>query len=502
MGDVTALYHLSEELKIPETIDKHSIKGGGLPAGPQLVLLAINHAIHPVSLNSFSTWYKETALPQLVGIPKEKLNVENLTSAMDGICREIEGSDGDIRVVDKTQEICAGLTKVWSQRYGIKLDALYYDITSTYFEGVKCILAKLGYNRDGKKGKGQINIALVVTKKESFPLFFRVYEGNVSDQNTIKNVLQDLKSFGITRCEIIWDRGMVSKSNVRKVDRCSQDVICGLKKGDKNVRDILLSVKNEELIREENKVRDLDNGHGIYALAEVRKLYGKRRNIVVYVNTELQESSRIKRERKLRCARARLGAYKSKLERGNYMKISPVVSHVKECLHGVSKYFRPEYHHDKETGKITIDWKVKKKVLDESAELDGKFVLMSTNLGTKCGEIVDAYFGKDKIERAFRCVKDVIKIQPLRCWLSNRVKVHVFICFLAYLLIRAMEYKLQRAGMKITAERAIQELGKIRQGVIIDPTTQYQTIKVARLSKIQKQIIRSLGLSEYIKSES
>jgi hypothetical protein len=156
LGDVTALYYLAEELKIPEIIDEHSIKG--LPAGPQLVLLAINHAIHPVSLRSFSTWYKETAPPQLVGIPQEKLNVENLTSAMDGICREIEGTDGDIRVVDKTQDICAGLTKVWSPQYGITLDALYYDITSTYFEGVKCILAKLGYNRDGKKGNGQINI--------------------------------------------------------------------------------------------------------------------------------------------------------------------------------------------------------------------------------------------------------------------------------------------------------------------------------------------------------
>jgi hypothetical protein len=68
--------------------------------------------------------------------------------------------------------------------------------------------------------------------------------------------------------------------------------------------------------------------------------------------------------------------------------------------------------------------------------------------------------------------------------------------------MRAMEYKLQGAGMRITAERAIQELGKIRQGVIIDPSTQYQAIKVARLSKTQKQIISSLGLSEYIKSKS
>jgi transposase len=417
LGDVTALYYLAEELNIARVIDKYSIKGGGIPSGIQLMLLAINHAIYPIGLNSFSIWYKETAFPQLVKIPPEKLNLENLTSAMDGICREIEGINGDIRVVDKTRDICLALLRTWSKSYGIKLEALYYDITSTYFEGVKCILAKLGYNRDDKKGNGQINIALVVSAKDAFPLTFGVYEGDVSDQKTIRDVLSDLTSFGITRCKVIWDRGMVSHSNVQKVDRFKQDVICGLKKGDKDVKKVLLSVSNEGLIREENLVRDLGNGCGIYALAEVRELYGKQRKVVVYINTEIQRDSRSKKKGKLRRARARLGAYKKKLECGKYTKIEPVVSHVKECTHGVSKYFRLKYY--QQDGKITIDWEPKKKMLTEAAELDGKFALMSTDLKSECQTIIDAYFGKDKIERAFRCMKEVIKIQPLRCWLPT-----------------------------------------------------------------------------------
>jgi transposase len=84
---------------------------------------------------------------------------------MDGICREIKNKDQEvIRVVDQTLNICKNLMEIWQELYDISLDALYYDITSTYFEGAKCVLAKLGYSRDKKIGKVQINIALVVTR--------------------------------------------------------------------------------------------------------------------------------------------------------------------------------------------------------------------------------------------------------------------------------------------------------------------------------------------------
>jgi hypothetical protein len=89
LGDVAVLYQLAQELKIAETIDNFSMKGGGLPAGLQLVLMSINHTIEPVSLNQFASWYDDTALPQITNINSNKLNKDNLSSAMDGICKEI-----------------------------------------------------------------------------------------------------------------------------------------------------------------------------------------------------------------------------------------------------------------------------------------------------------------------------------------------------------------------------------------------------------------------------
>jgi transposase len=501
LGDVAVLYQLAQELKIAETIDNFSMKGGGLPAGLQLVLMSINHTINPVSLNQFASWYDDTALPKITNISSNKLNKDNLSSAMDGICREIKNKDQEvIRVVDQTLNICKNLMEIWQELYDISLDALYYDITSTYFEGSKCILAKLGYSRDKKIGKVQINIALVVTRNWAFPICFLVYSGSTNDQKTVKDILKVVRDeFKITNCTIIWDRGMVSKTNINRVDRSHQKVICGLKKSETEVKNILLSVHNEDILKSENLMRDMDDESEIYATELIKKLYGKRRKIVIYLNTDMQEEMLKKREFKLRSARIKLGKYKKKLEQGNYQELGPVVNHYKKCVNGVSKYFKPIYGKNE---KITLDWIEKKDKVEEAKELDGKFAIMSTELDINCKEIVDAYFEKNDVERAFRFMKQVTKLQPTRCWIENRVRVHVFICYLAYLLSRVLEYKLRKGGMRITSEKALEELGKIKKGLLFDETTNNKIHKVATLSDIQKKILESLGLLGYINSES
>nr|MDO9538092.1 IS1634 family transposase [Thermoplasmata archaeon] len=500
MGDVTALYSLVQELGVADVIDRFSIKGGGFPAGSQLMLMAINHAIHPVATSRLGYWVSGTTLPSLTGIEPQLLNKDNLGSAMDGICREVESLDGEVRLVDNTLDICKALTEIWSKAYCIPLDALYYDITSTYFEGVKCILAKYGYSRDKKVGKKQINVALVVTRKYHFPLFFKVYEGNTLDQDTVSDVLKILKEgFNITRCTLVWDRGMATEKNIRRADRARHKLICGLIGSECAVRDIILSVPDEDILKKKNQVRDLDNGDAIYAMARETSIYGKKRNIVVYINTQIQRDSRQKRETKLRRARAKLGIYRCKLENGHYTKMDKVVSHVKECVKGVSKYFEPEYKI--EDGRISIDWAWKKDKLEEAVRLDGKFAIMSSDLQLKSQDIIDAYFEKDGIERAFRYMKQITDLHPTRCRLENRVKVHVLICFLAYLLLKAMEYKLHKNGIKMTAERALEELGRIRHGMLMDPTTQYRAFKVSRLSETQRRLVECLGISGYINSE-
>lgn len=500
LGNVLVLNKIAEEIDLANIIDKHSIKGGGLPSGKQLSMLAINYAIEPVSLNQFSSWYEDTALPKITGIPPEKLNKDNLGSAMDGICREIRNDEGDVtRVVDNTLNISKDLVEKWSELYNIDLDALYYDLTSTYFEGAKCILAKLGYSRDKKKGKVQINIALVVTRKWGFPICSIVYPGNKSDQKTVKDILNIIREqFGIKDCTMVWDRGMVSKANMRRVTLCHQEIICGLKGSEKAIKKIMLGVKLEDLVKGENKMRDLNDGESIYAVSFIKKLYNRRRNIVVYLNTQAQKQAYKKREFELRSARIKLGKYKKKLELGNYKEIGPVINHVKACVKGVSKFFKITYSKDK----IAFDWIEHKDKIEDARKLDGKYCLLSTNLKLNCHEIIDAYFEKDDVEKAFRYMKQITKLHPTRCWLENHVRMHVFICYLAYLMSKILEYKLRSSGLNITAEKALREVGKIKQGVLIDPTTESSVVKVARSSDVQKDIIGRLGLSGYINSES
>lgn len=501
LGDVFVLDHIAEELDLASVIDSFSIKGGGLSSGIQIAMMAINYAINPVSLNRFPSWFEDTALPKITGIKPEKLNKNNLSSAMDGVCREIRNRDGEvIRVVDKTLDISKALVKIWSKLYGIDLDALYYDLTSSYFEGTKCILAKLGYSRDKKKGKVQINIALVVSRKWGFPICSIVYPGDTSDQKTVKNILKIIREeFGIKNCTMIWDRGMVSKTNIRRVDRCHQKVISGLKGSEIAVKNIILSVENDEILKKKNLVRELDDGEGIYAVDLVRKIYNKRRKVVIYLDTQTQKQVRENREFRLRSARIKMGRYKKKLERGNYTEIVPVTNHVKECVKGVSRFFKPIYNQENE--KITFNWIEHKDKVEGAKKLDGKYALMSTELDVECREIIDAYFEKDDVEKAFRYMKQVTKLHPTRCWLENHVRMHVFICYLAYLLSKVLEYKLRSSGLNITAEMALYELGKIKQGVLIDPITEHSVIKVARCSEKQKDIISRLGLSGHINSD-
>lgn len=501
LGDVFVLHRIAEELELARVIDRFSVKGGGLSSGKQMVMMAINYVIHPVSFNRFPSWFEDTALPKITGIKPEKLNKNNLCSAMDGVCREIRGGDGAVvRVVDKTLDISKALVNIWSRRYGIGLDVLYYDLTSSYFEGATCVLAKLGYSRDKKDGMVQINIALVVSRTWGFPLCSLVYPGDTSDQKTVKHILRIIREeFGIKNCTMIWDRGMASKTNMRRVDRCHQKVISGLKGSELAVKSMILAVKNDDMLKENNLVRELDDNDGLYAVDLVKNIYNKRRKIVVYLDTQTQKQVRENREYKLRSARIKIGKYKRKLERGKYTEIVPVTNHVKECLKGVSKFFKPHYH--QENGKITFDWIEHKDKIEEAEQLDGKYVIMSTDLKLNCKEIIDAYFEKDDVEKAFRYMKQVAKLHPTRCWLENHVRMHVFICYLAYLLSKVLEYKLRSSGLNITAEMALYELGKIKQGVLIDPITEHHVVKIARCSEKQKDIINRLGLSEYINSE-
>ena len=489
-GDVTALYKVCEVLDLRQIINRHVFKGGGVDVGIQAIFMAINHCVDPVSKNQFEFWYKYTVLEKITGIKAEKLNAENLCTALDYFY-----PDGKDKAVEIEKEVVEKLKEL----FGIKMDCLYYDITSTYFEGTKCIIARLGYSRDGKPDKLQVNIGLVVTKEERFPVFHLVFAGNETDIKTVGRAISRLKEeFAISDCLLIFDRGMVSEENIGELDGSGYDFICGLKKN-KEVKAMLREVETAELLSEENFVKDLEEGSKLHAVGMVRELYGKERKVVICYDTKKAASKKRDRDEKLKRAEAELSAYRAKLAKGNYREMEKVVSKVKAIVKGVSTYFKCTY--TLEGGRITIDFKRRDDKIVDAERLDGKHALMSTRITMGTKEIISAYYDKDGIEKAFCCIKQPIGLRPIRHWLDGRVKAHIFICYLSYLLMKTLEHMLKKGGLKMNAENALKQLGKVKYVVVSNPKGDVSTSKLSIPSRVQRQIMDVLGI-EYIKSET
>ncbi|RZN39587.1 MAG: IS1634 family transposase [Methanophagales archaeon ANME-1-THS] len=487
-GNVAALYKICEVLDLRQMINRHVFKGGGVDVGIQAIFMAINHCVDPVSKNKFEFWYKYTVLEKITGIKAEKLNAQNLCTALDYLYPE-----GNDKALDIEKEVVEKLKEL----FGIEMDCLYYDITSTYFEGTKCLIARLGYSRDGKPDKLQMNIGLVVTKEERFPVFHLVFEGNEVDIKTVGRAISSLKEeFSISDCLLIFDRGMVSEDNIGELDESGYDFICGLKKN-RAVKAMLMEVGDAELLKEQNLVKNTEKV--LYAVERVRELYGKERKVVLCYDTEIAAFKKRDRGEKMKRAEEELSAYRAKLAGGNYRELEKVVSKVKAILNGVSPYFKRTY--SKEGDRITFDFKSRDDKIADAERLDGKYALMSTRTTMSAKELISAYYDKDGIEKAFCCSKQPIGLRPIRHWLDGRVKAHIFICYLSYLLMKTLEYLLKKGGLKVNAENSLKQLSRVKYVVVTNPDGAIITSKLSIPSREQREIMDVLGV-EYIKSET
>ena len=112
---------------------------------------------------------------------------------------------------------------------------------------------------------------------------------------------------------------------------------------------------------------------------------------------------------------------------------------------------------------------------------------------TRClekAEVVQLYFDKDLVEKAFRALKGVVKLQPIRHWLAQRVVAHVFICYLAYLLLSLLKYRLKSQG--ISPEDALDELETMYKVYLRDANNVFKISRVVTLSKRQETILKAV----------
>ena len=293
-----------------------------------------------------------------------------------------------------------------------------FDLTSSYFEGVTCPLAKLGYSRDGKRGTLQVNYGLL-TDARGCPVSVSVFEGNTGDPKTLLPQVEKVrKGFGLDRLVMVGDRGMISNVQVealRKLD--GVDWITALKSGAiaKLAEGGHLQL---DLFDERNLITlthpDYPNERLIAcrnpALAKQRG--EKRKDLIAATTRELDKVAAMVAGRRLKGA-AKIG-----------MRVGKVANKYK-----VRKHF------DIVVGEAALTFKVNDASVAAEAALDGLYVIRTSAApaAMSAEETVLNYKRLAEVERAFRTLKGIdLQVRPIRHRLETRVRAHIFLSMLAY----------------------------------------------------------------------
>jgi transposase len=332
-----------------------------------------------------------------------------------------------------------------------------YDVTSTYFEGRHCPLARLGYSRDarkdGKKARLQIVFGLLTTA-EGCPVAVEVFEGNTADPNTLAVQVAKVRDrFGLQHVVLVGDRGMITAARIRQDLRgVGLDWITALQ-----APQIQKLVRAGELQLSVFDIQDL---------AEITSKHFPGERLVVCKNPLLASERARKREELLTATQRELEKIKIATERkrGPLRGKAEIGVRVGRVLarYKMGKHFRVTIE------EAAFDYERKQDNIEREAALDGLYVVRTSVPATalNCENAVRAYKALAGVERAFRCFKgEDLRVRPIFHRNPDRVRAHIFLCMLAYYV----EWHLRRAVAPLLFQDDDRADAEARRRSIVSP---------------------------------
>jgi Transposase DDE domain len=293
-----------------------------------------------------------------------------------------------------------------------------YDLSSSYFEGSCCPLARLGHSRDGKPGTLQVNYGLL-TDARGCPVAVSVHEGNTADSTTFMPAVQRLrKDFGIEHLVMVGDRGMISNKAIAELrDNDGVGWISALK-----------SASIRVLVEQGHVQLDLFDERNLVEIS-APQYPGER--LVACRNPALAALRAYKREDLLVATERSLGEIQARVEAGKLhgadvigVRVGKVVNRYK-----VAKHF------ELTIGETSFSFTRKRDAIAAEAALDGIYIIRTSVPAEQmqAADCVRNYKALANVERAFRSLKTVdLKVRPIHHRLADRVRAHILLCMLAY----------------------------------------------------------------------
>jgi len=293
-----------------------------------------------------------------------------------------------------------------------------YDLSSSYFEGSCCPLAKLGYSRDGRRGTLQVNYGLL-TDVRGCPVAVSVHEGNTADSQTFLPEVQRLRTdFGIERMVMVGDRGMISQkaiAEMRETDGIGW--ITALK-----------SASIRALIEQEQLQLGLFDERNLLELSSP-DYPGER--LVACRNPELAKLRAHKREELLVATEKNLEKIKTRVTAGKLTGQDQIGVRVGQVIN----QYKVAKHFALTIGEAAFTFQRKADSITAEAALDGLYIIRTSVPPAQidAAQCVRNYKALANVERAFRSLKTIdLKVRPIHHRTADRVRAHIFLCMLAY----------------------------------------------------------------------
>ena len=430
-GPLLVLNHLAKEIKLADQLG---------PYGQEILSLVYAHCLDSRSLNHMPSWFERTDLNFL-------LELEGLTE------RRLVGALESLEALDETWQ--RQLFETVYRQYRIRPSGVIYDVTNTYLYGRHCSLAKLGHDKEGVKGRPLIQIGLGVTQQEGFPLFHKVFDGNVHDARTLQDMVTLFRSYHLKSGLFIYDRGITSGRNLKDIKRLHWNTLCGVPLSDALKKFWRPWADPQKLMQLRNRHRVGQNI--FYAQRRSYQIDGVRGRLLLCLNERRQREARESRRDEI--------LYAEKLLAQGWSIKS-----------GLERFF------DSEGCLLAAK-------LTAAEEFDGYSCIFCTG-PLSPGQMLSLYFDKDIVEKAFRSLKGITQLRPIRSWLAEHVRGHVFVCYLAYLLLSVLQYRLRET--EFTAESALLELETMYKVYLRDAQKGFQLSRVVNLTKKQELILKTI----------
>ncbi len=411
-GQVQAILEMIDRLQLDHLISAQRCRERDL-----VMAMIVQRLIDPCSKLATTREWHTTTLAEELGVAEATEN--DLYEAMDWLLERQER-----------------IEKKLAARHLSEGGLVLYDVSSSFYEGRTCPLAKFGHDRDGKNGL-PIIVYGVMTDGEGCPVAVSVYAGNTGNPTTVADQIEKLREqFGLQRVVLVGDRGMLTQP---QIDKLKQHPGLGWITA-------LTSTAIQELVKQgalQLSLLDQKN------LAEITAPDYPGERLMVCHNPVLEEQRRRKRQDLLKATEKSLEKIGKEVTRRKKKLFTAAEIGVK--VGKVLGRYKMGKHFACTIGEGSFAWSRCAESIEQEEKLDGIYVLRTSEPTERLSaeETVRSYKSLAEVERAFRCLKGIdLLVRPIRHRSEDRVPAHIFLCVLAYYV----EWHLRRAWAPLLFE--------------------------------------------------